>query len=144
MPVGNPITGVNFVGDAGNSSGSGVRAALVPVQVNDAQDDASRPFIMVGYLGAGDTATVLAANSSAQLTFNGLIDNQTNVQQGTYSFWSYEHEYYTTATKNNASKKAVADAISTQIRTVDAVQSGTLVGTLNCDRSIEGGVINPH
>jgi hypothetical protein len=142
--VGNPITTVNFVGDAGFSSGSGVRGNLINLQVNDAQDDAARPFIMVGYLGASDTATVLASNPVAQLTFNGLIDNQTNVQQGTYSFWAYEHEYYTNATKNSATKKAVADAISTQIRTVDGIQSGTLVGTMNCDRAVEGGLINPH
>jgi hypothetical protein len=46
----------------------------------------------VGYLGVTDAATAIGSGAKA-LTYNGVAYSPTAVQNGSYSFWTYEHSY---------------------------------------------------
>lgn len=51
----------------------------------------------IGYLGtadAGGLGTSGSVTNGVALTFNGVACSTANIQNGSYSFWSYEHMYY--------------------------------------------------
>ena len=50
------------------------------------------PGWLVTYLGINDSNNVNAGNND--MTYNGVAYSVNNVQQGEYSFWSYEHLLY--------------------------------------------------
>jgi hypothetical protein len=134
------ITGTTFVGDNGFSSGGSVAASLNR-PVSGADDANGVPYVFVGYLGKSDTATATSGSTpGVALTYNGEGNSNTNIQNGAYTFWSYEHLYYRSGF--SGVKKNAIDLISNQARVTDGIQSGTLLSTMNVSRSIEGGLVN--
>ena len=102
------------------------------------------PGWLVTYLGINDSNNVNAGNND--LTYNGVAYSVNNVQQGEYSFWSYEHLLYRVAPGPNpllAPARTVADGLATQIHNVNAANSGIVVTTMTVGRAVEGGVIIP-
>jgi len=93
---------------------------------------------VIGYLGTGDAATAIAAGGVA-LTYNGVTYSPTAVQQGQYTFWSYEHLMYLN-TYSGVGKDA-ALALAAQIHSVDAAQAGVLLSTMTVGRGVEGGPV---
>jgi len=138
------VSGTNSVGDAGYSSGGNVAAALAGIQSAGATDSNGSPFIFVGYVGKSDTKTAVAGGATV-LSYNGVTYPYTSsdavVQNGAYSFWSYEHIYYKSGLSTG--QVALAKDIGNQLRTVDVAQSGISIASMNVSRSIEGGTVSP-
>lgn len=132
------ITAVINPGNPGYCDSSGVLSALTTPAASGSVDDSGKPFLFVGYLAKVD---VPASISSQVLTWNGVPESPAAVENGSYSLWSYYHLYYRTTIP--ASKKILVDQISTQIRNVDAVQSGILLSAMLVHRTCECGVISP-
>jgi hypothetical protein len=132
------------LGTQGYPSGGGVSTALNTPGMLTA---ANNPGVMIGYLGISDAGNV---THGTVLAYNGVLYSATNVEQGVYSFWSYEHVYYRSnygTTSPNG--KTVVDQLAVQIHNVaaDTTVSGLLVTSMAVGRTIEGGPIslgNPY
>jgi hypothetical protein len=125
------------IGTQGFSSGGGVATALNTPGMLTA---AGAPGIMIGYVGISDANNV---TNGRLLSYNGVPYSPTNVQQGVYSLWSYEHVYYRSTYA--APGKTAVDQLATQIHNVAAntTVSGLLVTSMAVGRQVEGGVITP-
>jgi hypothetical protein len=53
---------------------------------------------VISYLGVSDGNKITSGNAvnGTALTYNGVSFSTSNVANGNYSFWAYEHEYYLT------------------------------------------------
>jgi len=92
---------------------------------------------VIGYAGAGDA---LASSSGAAranikvLSFNGVPFTMENIQNGTYSLWTYEHLYYNPAA--SATARAVATAIFDRCALLSSARNAAVKSsTMNCTRS---------
>src|ERR1700722_2232667 len=78
------VESINFVqGDAGYSSGGDLAWAM----------RATSPYIYVTYLGLSDAATA-EAGDAVELTYNGIPYSDAAVQNGLYTYWTYEQLDY--------------------------------------------------
>ena len=100
-------------------------------------DTFSNKFALIGYFGTSDAASVNGGNNN--LTYNGVAYSATAVQEGQYTFWSYEHLMYRPSLAGT--QKTVADQLAQQILTADATVAGILIPTMHVSRSVEGGVV---
>lgn len=134
----NTVDGLSYpVGHSGYSSGGTLATALnTPVAIGTT-DSFGDKIALVGYFGISDAASVNSGNSN--LTYNGVAYSAAAVQEGKYTFWSYEHLMYNSTFSGTA--KTVANQIANEILTTDATVSGVLVGAMNVSRTVEGGVI---
>jgi hypothetical protein len=131
-------TGVNgptfYAASGGRSSGG-----LLVGDMNATNSNAVLGGWIVTYLGIPDSNNV---NGGANdLTYNGFPYSVNNVQQGNYSFWSYEHLLYRTSLSGNA--LTVAQGLATQIHNTDASVAGVLVTSMAVGRTSEGAPITP-
>jgi hypothetical protein len=103
-----------------------------------ATDPFGNKFLMLGYAGLSDAVNVNGGNN--ELMYNGVPYSAANVQQGRYTFWSYEHLMY----RNTLAPASitVAQLIAQQILTQDATVSGVLVGSMQVSRRVEGGIVS--
>ncbi len=115
----------------GGSSGSTVAGQL-------ALPASSSTGYGIGYLGLTDAKTATDAGAR-ELKWNGVNYSPSAVQNGQYSFWSYEHLY----ASNDASQPAldVAAALAAQISNEPGLAGLSLVG-MNVQRSAEGSLID--
>jgi hypothetical protein len=129
------VDNINFVlGDAGYSSGGDLAWAM----------RATSPFIYVTYLGLSDAATA-EAGSAVELTYNGIPYSDAAVQNGQYTYWTFEQlDYLPTYGTTDANGKAVADSLAQEIINVDAALAGELLATMNVTRTQEGGPVTPQ
>ncbi|HTB81761.1 MAG TPA: hypothetical protein VK717_12830 [Opitutaceae bacterium] len=139
--VGSPITSLVNVGDNGYASGGTLATALKTSITAGTVDDAGNPFILVGYLGKSDKNTAVAGGGVAlkYAGFDGTVD--TNIENGQYTFWAYEHAYYKSGL--GTVKQNAINLYSNELRVTDAVQSGILLTAMGVSRSIEGGPVSP-
>jgi hypothetical protein len=134
------VDNIPFVtGDAGYSSGGDLAWAM----------RATSPFIYVTYLGLSDSSTAETASGgggdATELTYNGIPYSNVAVQNGQYTFWTYEQmDYLPTYATTDANGKAVADSIAAEITTNTAALVGELLSTMNVTRSQEGGPVTPQ
>jgi hypothetical protein len=89
----------------------------------------------VSYMGTGDAAA-LAGNGGAVLTYNGLSYSLAAVQEGQYTFWSYEHLDYKSGLAGVP--RTFGESLSTQLQTVDG---SPLLSSMGVVRAADGGVI---
>ena len=136
------------VGDSGESSG-GTLAADVSNTLSSSNSVGATDIVT--YLGESDAATAVSGGCT-YLTFNGVTFGAgagyssgstvfyKTIQDGQYTFWSYEHLY----SKSGISTpiKTFRDALYTQIHDNDAIGTGVRMGDMNVNRSVEGGVIS--
>jgi hypothetical protein len=129
------VDGVTFaLGDAGYSSGGDLAQAM----------KSSSPFIYVTYLGLADAATA-EGGGAVDLTWNGIAYSDPAIQNGQYTFWTYEQlGYLPTYGTTSANGKTVADALAQEIIKVDAALAGELLSTMNVTRQQEGGPVTPQ
>ena len=59
-----------------------------------------------------------------------------DVQEGRYTFWTYEHLMYPTGLVST--KKSVADKLALRIQNFDAPIQ---LGSMHCSRASDGGVV---
>jgi hypothetical protein len=114
--------------------------------------DASNDFggYLVTYAGASDADTVLGVTAGgptgyspvATLSFNGVNLTKANVQNGTYSFWTYEH--FLTKPGVTGAVATFAPILSGQLISTDATVAGYKLSDLPAavKRTVEGGTIS--
>jgi hypothetical protein len=120
------------VGNGGYSSGGTVALVL-------ANHNAANQF-MISYLGASDAATA-TSNGAHELTFNGTAFDPNAIAQGDYTFWGYEHLYYSTIGVPAGPKKQIADKIALQIFNTDAPTPH--YNDMAVSRKTDGAVVLP-
>jgi hypothetical protein len=131
------VDNISFAaGDGGYSSGGDLAAAM----------KASSPFIYVTYLGLSDSATA-EGGGAVELTYNGIPYSDAAIQNGQYTFWTYEQlDYLPTYGTTDANGKAVADSLTANILTNATALAGVgeLLSTVNVTRQQEGGPVTPQ
>jgi hypothetical protein len=131
------VDNISFVtGDAGYSSGGDLAWAM----------RATSPYIYVTYLGLSDSATAEAGSPPAvELTYNGIPYSDAAVQNGQYTYWTYEQlDYLPTYGTTDVNGKAVADSLAGQITATNAAVVGELLSTMHVTREQEGGPVTPR
>ena len=140
------VNGVNFVaGNGGESSGGTLRAYLPdtvnPSAVQQATGDSTYSAgYLVTYLGVSDFNAVSGSGAVA-LNYTGVAESQTAIEQGSYTFWGYEHLYY----RSNLSGVALtfATSLTNQIKnsTSATLSPNVSVNDMAVQRSGDGGQI---
>lgn len=125
----NTVNGTTYpVGHSGYSSGGTLATAM-----GATGSLAASGGWFVTYLSTGDAASAVALGA-ATMTYNGVAYSLAAVQEGQYTFWSYEHLMYRSSLAG--SQKTVADQIATKIHDADAA---VLLGGMQVGRTVEGG-----
>ena len=95
------IDGVSHqAGDGGESSGGSLRVYLTDTVSTAAFqniDSTLTGAYLVTYLGVSDFNAVTAATVSTKavaLSYSGIPESQTEIEEGAYTFWGYEHLDY--------------------------------------------------
>jgi hypothetical protein len=103
---------------------------------------------LIGYAGLNDAVTALGNAHNSVLEFNGGsltyssgTWNVSGVEDGTYTFWGYEHLLYLSSL--TGSQLALAQEIGTEILTATAPVSGVEVSSITVHREYDGGPIVP-
>jgi hypothetical protein len=134
----NTVNGITYpIGQSGYSSGGTLATTLNTPVASGTLDTFNNKFALIGYFGTSDAANVNGGNNN--LTYNGVPYTVTNVQEGKYTFWSYEHLMYRPTL--SGTQKTVADQLAQQILTADATAAGLLISSMHVSRSVEGGVV---
>ncbi len=129
----NTVNGLTYgLGHSGYSSG-GTLATDVARQVTPGLST-----FVIAYLGRSDAGTAVGLGATA-LTYNGVADSNATIQQGQYTFWSYEHVLYKSTLSGVA--KDAADLMAKQTHDTDAAQAGVLLSTMAVGRQVEGGPV---
>jgi len=134
------VDNISFVtGDAGYSSGGDLAWAM----------RASSPFIYVTYLGLSDSTTAETATggggNAAELTYNGIPYSDAAVQNGQYTYWTYEQlDYLPSYGTTDANGRAVADSLAEEITINTAATVGELLSAMHVTRTQEGGPVTPQ
>lgn len=112
---------------------------------------------LVGYLGISDATSALSGNSSGNavaLSYDGVPYSVQAVENGQYSVWGYEHEYYVSGNSKASFANAIADEIFSTDADIDnnenhaqADAAGIFYNSVSTyvTRSVstEGGIITP-
>ena len=156
----------NTLGHSGYSSGSNVAGALESPENATAlsafsgeSNENTGASYLIGYVGATDAASALAAGGHA-LTYNGVPFSVAAVENGQYTFWTYEHCYRLSAA--GTAVAGLADGIADDVYNNDAdvasngthsTTSGAVAGGILDNASspvlvqrslIEGGIISNY
>ena len=133
----NTVNGTTYpLGHSGYSSGGTLAAAM-----GATGSLAGSGGWFITYLSTGDAATAVGLGA-ATLNYNGVPYSLAAVQEGQYTFWSYEQIMYRSSLAGNG--KTVADQIGTKIHDTDAA---VLLGGMQVGRTVEGGAVtfgNPY
>jgi hypothetical protein len=105
---------------------------------------------IASYLGLTDAASGNAAGH-VDLSYNGVPYSSTGVQNGSYTFWGYEHLMYvgTLSGANNAVRAGIEANINAALTTIGSGTQGTNnspglgLGTMSVSRSTDGGLVGP-
>jgi hypothetical protein len=129
---------------AGYSSGGKVKNAL-NASITSSVLVKSKPVILVSYLGTGDLPTdatqILSYNGVALFSSTG-VQNPALIQNGQYTFWTYEQAYYNPNVTTDATVTGIIDAIADSITNNYAASAGGIhINTLNVSRASEGAVV---
>ena len=95
----------------------------------------------ITYLLTGDATTAVGLGA-ATMNYNGVPYSLAAVQEGQYTFWSYEQLMYRTSLAGSG--KTVADQLATKLHDVDAA---VLLSGMQVGRTVEGGAVtfgNPY
>lgn len=129
----------------GGYSSGGTLATALEVPGSDGTNDFGG--YLVGYLGASDADTALNVTGGPSgylapkaLTYNGVALSKTNVLNGTYSFWTYDH-FQTVPSRLSTNTQTFLTALASQLTTTDTQVAGYRLSDLKVSRSVEGGVI---
>lgn len=118
--TGNTITGVTLLASSdGLSSGGNVATALnsslnstITLTVGThTKTTASSNVVLVSYLAYADATTV---SNGSILSYNGTAFTVENIQNGSYTFWGYEH-LFTPAAGLTTDKQNVLDGLVSEI-----------------------------
>jgi hypothetical protein len=139
------INGVNHpAGDGGESSGGTLRGYL-PDTLSTASyqniDNTLTGAYLVTYLGVSDFNTVQPSGAVA-LAYTGVLESQVEIEQGSYTFWGYEHlDYKSTIT---GIKATFATKLASQITnsTSATLSPNVAVADMEVQRSGDGSTVS--
>lgn len=109
---------------------------------------------LLSYLGTSDASTATGLDSNADggftgsglgakvCSYNGVAFSPTALDEGQYTFWGYEHMYYSSALTSVTNGVNIVNAIATQIASSDAVVKVGAGSGFNVVRTTDGGVIS--
>lgn len=129
------VASINYVGNAGYSSGSSV-ATLLGGTLADTNTS------MVGYLGISDGASAAALGAS-YMKFNGVDYTADNVQNGSYTQWGYLHQFTMLDLSAGGTTELFYDALKTQILNQPATSSTLPISSMNVERAADGATVTP-
>lgn len=141
------VSGVDsrFPGNSGFTTGANLAPALtatLDATVYQAENASATAGYYIGYLTPGDADTIAIPNGAVELKYNGVAYSADNVRQGKYTAWVYSHLLYRSSL--TGLKRDLADALATQIKTIDApAGGGILLNTVEVQRFSEGGNVTP-
>jgi hypothetical protein len=139
----------SFAGHSGYPTGGGVASALnlaesgsptAPTLFTDSSNAPgnSAAAFFIGYLGITDAATV----TGTLLSYNGVPYSITALENGQYTFWSYEHAFRvkssSISTETAAEKAADSIADNVYASTVDVASDGSHTTTYNGANTLTG------
>jgi hypothetical protein len=142
---GSRINAINpgYDNDGTGYNGGGALAAAVGTKI---QNGLLSPYgagtnkaVVLGYAGTSDADTVVT-NGGAKLTYNGVAYSVAAVQQGAYTFWTYQWLDYRGSYAGTG--KSYADSVALQLKNTDAAKSGILLSTMLVERGAEGSVVS--
>ena len=122
-------------GDSGYSGGGTLAAA---VNVSHSGSRATYANWFLSYFGINDAASVTRGTI---IQFNGVPYSASATENGTYTYWGYEHLFYRSSFTGNG--KTVADQIGANITSTTASISGILRSAMTVHRTKDGGPILP-
>ena len=129
------INGINYAaGDTGYASGGQLANAM------KATGSQTAGGYYVTYLGLNDAASAITGGAH-ELSWNGVTYSALAVQEGQYTFWSYEHLIYKTS--YTGTPKTFADTVATNIINTDAIISGLALSSMHAQRANDGGLVGP-
>jgi hypothetical protein len=134
------VDGLPFtLGQSGYSSGGLVSGALNATGSDSAPNTGNKGWI-VGYLGVADALNV-TNGTAGPMTWNGVPYSPANVNNGQYTFWSYEH----VVNNNNLSANQVT-ALNALINTIESEDptafGGISLSSMTVGRSVEGAPVS--
>jgi hypothetical protein len=137
-PATPPVDSINSpTGDSGYNSGSLVGAAIAQTS--------SYTNWFIAYVGLNDGLTALGNTKNFVLKFNGGsltetggVWNVSGVENGSYTFWGYEHFLYKSLSTQSL---AVAKLIQNDILNTTASVSGVPISSMTVHRNSDGGAI---
>ena len=127
--------------EVGYDSGAKVAADLRVVFNAGVKDENNKPFILVGYVGKSDKNTAIAGSVAAVLAYNGVTPSDAGINNGQYSFWTFQHTYHTYTNPTDVAVIAI-EAQAAQVLATDFAQSGISIGSMAVSRLFEGAPIN--
>jgi len=154
----NTVNGVTYpTGDSGEGSGGNLATDLGNTISGVNVSGVGSVSAIVTYLGESDAKTLCGDGVSTTglggryLTYNGvsfgagagLSSGDANfyqaIQQGKYTFWSYEHMYYRSSLAGG--QLTYAGKLFTQIHDTDALVSGVRLTDMAVGRASEGAIV---
>jgi hypothetical protein len=147
------INGITYPqGDGGESSGSSLRAFLnntLSATAAGEYNGATTAYLMA-YLGVSDSNSAIAGSPAAVgLTYNGAAFSQTAVENGSYTFWGYEHQMYVGSldgVNTSGGKLFFANGIKNGLLGETDVQlsPNCKLSNMQVSRSADGGNVSPN
>jgi hypothetical protein len=140
------------IGNSGYSSGANIAVAMTnflgagPALMVDGSPSLYASNYLIGYSGITD-ANAHTNNGLMKLTYNGVDSSTNNIINGSYSFWTYQHLYWNTASANSIPLvETVARALTTSIRGLNTSQVLPNVGynDMRVGRLGDGSSIYPN
>jgi len=127
------VNGIHFLtGNGGESSGGNLAKFF---NASSAAINSGNGGYIIGYLSTGDAPTAINGGGK-ELSYNGVFYSIQDVQEGHYTFWTYEHLMYPTGLVSG--KKSIADKLAARIQNFDAPIQ---LSSMHCSRASDGGVV---
>jgi len=121
------VNGIVFApGEGGEKSGGNLATKLGANSLTNSY---------VSYLSTGDAASLVTLGGTT-LPYNGVTYTLAGVEEGQYTFWSYEHIVYKSGLAG--APLDFAEHLVTQLSTVDATP---LLHDMHVTRAVDGGVV---
>lgn len=97
--------------------------------------------VLVSYLGTGDAANANGSGTSHYLTYNGGTYSVANVENGSYTFWGYEHLLFITL---SADETTFVNQLEAQLpASISGKGVGLTLSAMNVARGNDGGLVSP-
>jgi len=134
-----------FPGNSGATTGANLAPYLTtvlgPTAYHVGNSSATAGYY-ISYLTPGDADTIAIPNGAVELKWNGIAYSNQAIQEGQYTFWTYEHVLYVESL--SGTPRSFADGLATQILNTDATVAGIYLNTVNVSRTGEGTLVTPN
>ncbi len=126
-------------GQSGYSSGGLVSGALNGLG-SDSSTNTGNQCWLVGYLGVSDASHV-TNGTAGSMTYNGVTYSPNAVENGQYTFWGYEHQFYNNNLSGNT--LTVLDTLQSTLMVTDPTPNGGIpLASMTVGRTREGAPVS--